>query len=353
MNHNNNLSQDRNNHTGGFCTNCGESGHTKSRCYELIGYPEWWDPSKAPLKRNSKSHCHVVGVVEPSNKAQKESSPQTSIVVTKPSDTGKVFQTSTSTINNSWIIDSGATDHMTFDTNHVKSLKISKERIEKTANGNSAPVVGEAHMPNSYWGEAFTAAAYLINRISSSTLQFQTSFDVFHKATGENKNELETLNNSFDTLQFINISGGRNLDVDVGIRNKADQSFEHESSQGHVENADVQNFQEHTEVASREDPHPHNVPLNQLLSQDVLTSESQQSAGGFERSKMARSNEQRNDIPLKRTQHGDIVDLPDGKKHVGCNWVFTIKYKFDGTIERYKARLVAKGYTQTYEVDYT
>ncbi|KAL0316541.1 UNVERIFIED_CONTAM: Secreted RxLR effector protein [Sesamum radiatum] len=109
---------------------------------------------------------------------------------------------------------------------------------------------------------------------------------VFHEETmyclapkspiqGENKNELETLNNSFDTLQSINISGGRNLDVDVGIRNEADQSLEHESSQGHVENADVQNFQEHTEVASREDPHPHNVPLNQLLSQDVLTSESQ------------------------------------------------------------------------------
>jgi len=33
--------------------------------------------------------------------------------------------------------------------------------------------------------------------------------------------------------------------------------------------------------------------------------------------------------------------------------VFTIKYKMDGTIERFKARLVAKGYTQTYRIDYT
>lgn len=22
-------------------THCGETGHTKSRCYELVGYPEW------------------------------------------------------------------------------------------------------------------------------------------------------------------------------------------------------------------------------------------------------------------------------------------------------------------------
>lgn len=32
------------------CTHCGESGHSKLRCYELIGYPEWWDFSKKPRK---------------------------------------------------------------------------------------------------------------------------------------------------------------------------------------------------------------------------------------------------------------------------------------------------------------
>lgn len=39
--------------------------------------------------------------------------------------------------------------------------------------------------------------------------------------------------------------------------------------------------------------------------------------------------------------------LPTGKKPVGCRWVFTVKHKPDGTVERYKAHLVAKGYTQT------
>ena len=41
-----------------------------------------------------------------------------------------------------------------------------------------------------------------------------------------------------------------------------------------------------------------------------------------------------------------------GKNLVKCKWVFALKYKVNGSLERYKARLVAKGYTRTYGVDY-
>jgi hypothetical protein len=47
-----------------------------------------------------------------------------------------------------------------------------------------------------------------------------------------------------------------------------------------------------------------------------------------------------------------LVELPKGKKTVGCKWVFTMKHKADRSVEKYKARLVAKGYTQTYGIDY-
>jgi len=40
-----------------------------------------------------------------------------------------------------------------------------------------------------------------------------------------------------------------------------------------------------------------------------------------------------------------LTALPTGKKAIGSKWVFKIKYKADGTIDKYKARLVAKGYT--------
>ncbi|KAL5823155.1 hypothetical protein ACOSQ4_021055 [Xanthoceras sorbifolium] len=55
---------------------------------------------------------------------------------------------------------------------------------------------------------------------------------------------------------------------------------------------------------------------------------------------------------LEKNETWDLVKLPKGKKPVECKWVFTVKYKSDGTLERYKARLVAKGYTQTYGIDY-
>ena len=40
-----------------------------------------------------------------------------------------------------------------------------------------------------------------------------------------------------------------------------------------------------------------------------------------------------------------LVLLPPNKRVVGCKWIFKIKYKSDGSVERYKARLDAKGYT--------
>ena len=55
---------------------------------------------------------------------------------------------------------------------------------------------------------------------------------------------------------------------------------------------------------------------------------------------------------LAKNNTWELVKLPKGIKPVGCRWMFTVKYKFDGFIKRYKVRLVGKGYTQTYEIDY-
>jgi transposase InsO family protein len=55
---------------------------------------------------------------------------------------------------------------------------------------------------------------------------------------------------------------------------------------------------------------------------------------------------------LRKNNTWSITDLPHDKRAVGCKWVFTVKCKADGNVERYKARLVAKGFTQTHGIDY-
>ena len=54
---------------------------------------------------------------------------------------------------------------------------------------------------------------------------------------------------------------------------------------------------------------------------------------------------------LSKKQTWDAIKLQKGKKTVKCRWVFAIKYKSDGSLERYKARLLDKGYPHTYRID--
>lgn len=47
------------------------------------------------------------------------------------------------------------------------------------------------------------------------------------------------------------------------------------------------------------------------------------------------------------------VDLPPKKRVISSKWVYKIKLKADGSLERYKARLVIRGNTQKEGIDYT
>ncbi|GJZ50804.1 ribonuclease H-like domain-containing protein [Tanacetum coccineum] len=55
---------------------------------------------------------------------------------------------------------------------------------------------------------------------------------------------------------------------------------------------------------------------------------------------------------LLRNDTWDIVDLPKDKKAIRSQWIFKIKYKSSGEIDRYKARLVAQGFGQKEGIDY-
>ena len=95
------------------CTHYDQTGHTKSQCYDLVGYLEWWDHSRDSRKQNSKK-ASTAAIVE--TKTEDDSGEKSSALAAVAGNGGKVLNISIPVSNSAWIIDSGGTDHMTFDS---------------------------------------------------------------------------------------------------------------------------------------------------------------------------------------------------------------------------------------------
>ncbi|KAK1697317.1 hypothetical protein QYE76_014183 [Lolium multiflorum] len=55
---------------------------------------------------------------------------------------------------------------------------------------------------------------------------------------------------------------------------------------------------------------------------------------------------------LKTNQTWRLVPPKRGANVIDCRWIYKVKHKADGSVDRYKARLVAKGFKQRYGIDY-
>jgi gag-polypeptide of LTR copia-type len=167
------------------CNHCGGTGHLKEGCFKLIGYPDWYHEKRAKQqsdKRKGKANlvaaattCNIglnnaVKQVQEglerinSNRNWTELTNQESssnpgpgqahlVRAEHPGNTGFVSQTeaagkqvgqgmkslSNKSLNN-WIIDSGATDHMTFSKNDLINMRKPTRDMILNANGVGYPV---------------------------------------------------------------------------------------------------------------------------------------------------------------------------------------------------------------------
>jgi hypothetical protein len=55
---------------------------------------------------------------------------------------------------------------------------------------------------------------------------------------------------------------------------------------------------------------------------------------------------------LMKNKTWHLVPPQPDKNLIDCKWVYKLKRKVDGSIDRYKARLVANGFKQHIGIDY-
>ncbi|GJY29287.1 ribonuclease H-like domain-containing protein [Tanacetum coccineum] len=55
---------------------------------------------------------------------------------------------------------------------------------------------------------------------------------------------------------------------------------------------------------------------------------------------------------LLRNGTWELVELPEGRRAIGSKWIYKIKFRSSGEIDRYKARLVAQGFRQKEGIDH-
>ncbi|RVW42603.1 Retrovirus-related Pol polyprotein from transposon TNT 1-94 [Vitis vinifera] len=124
------------------CSHCGNSKHTRDTCFKLHGYPNWWNDLRAKKGRDAGtkdegSATIVVATAEP----QLSFIPQ----MTMPNSGNYGYACYTSTndgYRGAWLLDSGATDHLTFTAMDFTTTSLPRRTNIANANGVISPITG-------------------------------------------------------------------------------------------------------------------------------------------------------------------------------------------------------------------
>ena len=123
---------------GTKCSHCGGNKHTSETCFKLHGYPDWWTDFQARKRRDTTGS-------NPSKAAVATAEPHLSLIPKSSSHTteGNVLICSNhDDDSNAWILDSGATDHMTFDAADFSKRSTPRRSSIANANGGLSAVTG-------------------------------------------------------------------------------------------------------------------------------------------------------------------------------------------------------------------
>ncbi|RVW93973.1 Retrovirus-related Pol polyprotein from transposon TNT 1-94 [Vitis vinifera] len=256
-----------------------------------------------------------------------------------------------------------------------------------------------SNVPKQLWGEAVLTATYLINRILLGFFQFKTLCQILLAAYPSARIISSIPIKVFGCTAFVHIHKSQRSKLDptatkcisLGYSpNQKGYKCYSPTTKKFYTSMDVtffenQPFYPKTAIQGRtgkaekppqKEPEDSTPPKqNQELDQDPSNPNSQLGNTIYDLNSSNDLDDLDQPIALRKgvrscTQHpisnhvsygklsqnfqAFITSLEDdqGKRPVGCKWIFTVKNNPDGSINRFKARLVAKGFTQSYDIDY-
>ncbi len=250
-------------------------------------------------------------------------------------------------------------------------------------------MIAHAGLPNCYWAEAVSTAAYIRNRIPTRALKepmtpyemwYGRKPDVSHLRVfgcisyahipDAGRQKLDRKAKKLRFVGYSKVSKGYRLFDEEGRKvvirrdvlfdetnfgSKTDQeptkTKEVEPRRSERERRPPVRFgtDEYADTAATVEDDVCHVAYRAHQIEEPTTMEEALSSEHFKEWKAAADSEYES---LMENDTWELVELPPGKNVIGSKWVFKVKYKSDGKLERFKGRLVAKRYLQRYGIDY-
>ena len=290
------------------------------------------------------------------------------------------------------------------------------ERMNRTLVESARSMIAHAALPNIFWAEAISTAAYVRNRLPTTALkENETPYERWYGRKPDVSHlrvfgcmayahvpdsERRKLDKKSKKMRFVGYSlaskGYRLLDetnrkmyirrdvefnendfgqkqtmttepeprCEEAKRNEVPPRKDEEGEQGEMKKLEEDTPEEprqsvrtrkapvrygYDEYADTATHHVHHVAYHLSEIDEPTTMQEARSSDHAAEWKVATDSEYNSLIENKTWE---LVELPQGRKAVGCKWVFKLKHAGDDTVERFKARLVAKGYAQKCGIDY-
>ena len=275
------------------------------------------------------------------------------------------------------------------------------ERLNRTLEETIRTMLCESGVPKNFWAEALATAVYLRNRCPTKAVTGMTPFEAWNgeKPSVDHlkvfgclcyahipKDERKKLDSKAREAIFLGYGkekkGYRLYDVstkkiffsrDVIFNEDKFRFTKEERNKQNKTTTEVEPEEEFLRIEANEenersDDNEDEVPLSRPkrtirtpdyygewvhLADSNISEPKTVSEAMSSNEKDEWMNAMENEInSLKKHDVWKLVELPEGRKTVGCKWIYKLKHDEDGNIERYKARLVAQGFSQKEGIDY-